>query len=183
LQYNSFIMDSSNFENKKLTGKEERFCQEYVMWLNATKAAVNAGYSEKSARMAGSRLMTNDNIKKRIEHLKNNLAETSAISALRISKEHEKIAFMDAGQIRDGWMTLKDFESLTESRKACIQEITTKQVTKNGDNGEVVVEEWVKLKLYDKQKSLDSLSRMLGYDAPKKLDIDTDKVINITFDL
>ena len=176
-------MTYSTLDNRKLTAKEERFCQEYVMWLNATKAAVNAGYSEKTARSIGNQILTKLDIKKRIEYLKNNLAETSAISALRISKEHEKIAFMDSGQIRNGWMTLKDFESLTDEQKSCIQEITTKQVKRINDDGDLILDEWVKLKLYDKQKSLDSLSRMLGYDAPTKLSIDTSETVETTFDL
>ena len=36
-------------EEKKLSGKEERFCQEYIVDYNATKAAIRAGYSERSA--------------------------------------------------------------------------------------------------------------------------------------
>ena len=162
-------MEYPDTENKKLTAKEEKFCQEYVMWLNATKAAVNAGYSKKTAATIGCQNLIKLNIKKRIEYLKNNLAESSGISALRISKEHEKIAFMDSGQIRSGWMTLKYFEELSESQKACIQEVTTKQTKRIINDGDVIDEEWVKIKLYDKQKSLDSLSRMLGYDAPVKI--------------
>jgi phage terminase small subunit len=86
-------------------------------------------------------------------------------------KEHEKIAFADAGQLRDGWIALKDFEALTEGQKACIQEVTSRQVKKVNDEGEVIVEEWVKIKLYDKQKSLDSIKDMLGFDAPEKREI------------
>lgn len=40
-----------------------------------------------------------------------------------------------------------------------------------GDDDIVVEEEWVKIKLYDKQKSLDSISKMLGYDAPQKIEV------------
>jgi phage terminase small subunit len=45
--------------------------------------------------------------------LRDNLAETAEISALRVLKEYEKIAFSNAGQLRDGWITLKEFERLT----------------------------------------------------------------------
>lgn len=50
----------------KLTAKQERFCHEYLIDLNATQAAIRAGYSRKTAKMAGSRLMTNDVIGRRI---------------------------------------------------------------------------------------------------------------------
>ena len=68
-------------------------------------------------------------------------------------------------------MTLKDFESLTEDEKACIQEIQTKEARKSDGGDGIIIEEWVKLKLYDKQKSLDSISNMLGFNAPTKSEI------------
>ena len=167
----TFDEDKTSIGETKLTPKEERFCYEYVLYLNAAKAAITAGYAEHTARITGCRLLTKANIQKRIKYLKDNLAETSGISSLRVLKEHEKIAFSDAGQIRSGWMTLRDFESLTDNQKSCIQEVSTKQMKRVSDDGELVVEEWVKLKLYDKQKSLDSINEMLGYNAPTKTEI------------
>ena len=155
-------VESENNKSLELTSKEERFCYQYVLHLNATKACILAGYSEKTAYAAGSRLLRNVKIQERIQYLKENLAETAEISSLRVLKEHEKIAFVDAGQLRDGWLSLKDFEDLTDEQKSVIQEITTRQ-TKYGDE--------VKIKLYDKQKSLDSINRMCGFDAPTKTEI------------
>jgi len=146
----------------KLTDREERFCYEYVLHLNASKAAIKAGYSEKSARSKGSQLLTKVNIQNRINYLKENLAETSGISALRVLKEHEKIAFADAGQLRDGWMSLKEFENLTQEQKAIIQEVTTRE-TKYGTE--------IKVKLFDKQRSLDAINSMLGFDAPLRTEL------------
>lgn len=157
--------------NRTLTAKEERFCYQYVLYLNATQAAISAGYAKHSARSMGCQLLTKLNIRERIEALKNNLAEAAGISALRILKEHEKIAFADAGQLRDGWITLKEFESLSEDRKACIQEVSSRQVKRLNSDGETIIEEWVKVKMYDKQKSLDSIKAMLGFDAPARREI------------
>ncbi|KAA6313277.1 hypothetical protein EZS27_035925 [termite gut metagenome] len=156
------IKDKDNTDEVKLTPKEERFCYEYVLHLNATKAAINARYSKKTAYSAGGRLLRNVEIQKRIKFLRDNLAETSEISALRILKEHEKMAFTNAGQLRDGWILLKDFQNLTDEQKSIIQEVTTRE-TKYGTE--------IKIKLYDKQKSLDSITAMLGYNAPKKTEI------------
>ena len=65
---------------------------------------------------------------------------------------------------------MKEFESLSDDDKACIQEVSTKTIKRTiGD--EPVEEEFVKIKLYDKQKSLDSISKMLGFDAPVKQEI------------
>jgi phage terminase small subunit len=171
------IIKDENIEDKKLTAREEKFCQEYVMWLNATKSAINAGYKEKSAASIGCENLTKPYIQNRIKYLKENLAETAGISALRVIKEHEKIAFSDAGQLRDGWMSLKDFENLTDEQKAIIQEVTTKD-TKYGTE--------VKIKLFDKQRSLDSINAMLGFDAPVKTELTgkdgKDLFVNMTDD-
>jgi phage terminase small subunit len=156
------IIKDEHTDEVKLTAKEERFCYQYVLHLNATKSAISAGYAEKSAYVTGSRLLRKAKVQERINYLKDNLAETAEISALRVLKEHEKIAFSDAGQLRDGWMSLKDFENLTEEQKAIIQEVTTKD-TKFGTE--------VKIKLFDKQRALDSISNMLGFDAPVKTEL------------
>ena len=52
-----------------MTQKQVRFCEHYASSLNATKAAIFAGYSEKSATNQGSRLIRNDEIQKYIHEL------------------------------------------------------------------------------------------------------------------
>ena len=49
---------------KQLTAKQERFAQEYLIDLNASRAAIRAGYSKKTARSQGQRLLTNADIRK-----------------------------------------------------------------------------------------------------------------------
>lgn len=52
-----------------LKGKKERFCEEYIIDYDATKAAIRAGYSEKSAYNQGSRLLKNDEVAARVREL------------------------------------------------------------------------------------------------------------------
>ena len=56
----------------ELTAKQQRFCDEYLIDLNATQAAIRAGYSKRSARQIADRNMSNDDIK---EYIKNRMAE------------------------------------------------------------------------------------------------------------
>lgn len=51
----------------KLTPKQQRFCDEYLIDLNATQAAIRAGYSKKTARMIGQENLTKPIIRKRID--------------------------------------------------------------------------------------------------------------------
>jgi len=53
--------------NISMTPKQQRFVEEYLVDLNATQAAVRAGYSEKTARSQGQRLLTNVDIALAIE--------------------------------------------------------------------------------------------------------------------
>lgn len=171
---NRLIMNKDNANDKKLTAKEERFCYQYVLHLNATKAAIAAGYSEKTAYAAGSRLLKNVKVQERIKHLKDNLAETAGISALRVLKEHEKIAFSSIAHLHNTWVVRADFERLTEEQKACIRNISTKIMKRNIGTREapdIVDVEYVKIELYDKQKSLDSINAMLGFNAPEKTEL------------
>ena len=56
-------------KKEKILTKRELFIEEYVKSLNATQSAINAGYSPKTARQQGHRLLTNANISKKIDEL------------------------------------------------------------------------------------------------------------------
>jgi len=53
---------------QELTTKNKRFIEEYVIDFNATRAAINAGYSEKTARSIASELLTKPDIRNAIKH-------------------------------------------------------------------------------------------------------------------
>lgn len=52
---------------KRLTAKQQRFCDEYLIDLNATQAAIRTGYSEKTAYSQGQRMLKNVEVKAYIE--------------------------------------------------------------------------------------------------------------------
>jgi phage terminase small subunit len=56
-----------------LKEKHEKFCQNYILHRNATRAAKDAGYSEVSAHNTGSRLLQDTAIQERIEELTVNM--------------------------------------------------------------------------------------------------------------
>lgn len=158
----------------KLTAKQERFCYEYCIDFNATQAAIRSGYSEKTAYASGAENLRKPQIQTRIKEMQNNLAETAGISALRVIKEHEKIAFSSIAHLHNTWIERVELESLTDEQKACIKSISTKILKKNVgtyDEPDIVDVEYVKIELYDKQKSLDSINKMLGFDAPTKTEV------------
>ncbi|EQB34795.1 hypothetical protein M948_20660 [Virgibacillus sp. CM-4] len=76
----------------KLTTKQELFCQEYIVDLNATQAAIRAGYSEKTARQTAARLLTKANISARVKELKDKRAEKLELDAYWVLKRLKDIS-------------------------------------------------------------------------------------------
>lgn len=160
----------------KLKGKQVLFCCEYVRnGYNATQAAIDAGYSKKCAGTIGYENLRKPQIKERIEQHKANLEELLNISRAKVLNEHIKIAFSSIAHLHNTWIEKKEFEELTDVQKACISEIVT-QTRTTIENDTPIQVEYVKIKLFDKTKALDSISKIMGYDAPVKMEM-TDHVI------
>ena len=64
-----------------LSEKQKRFAEEYLVDLNATQAAIRAGYSEKTARVQGSRLLLNADIKSYVDEKMSEKDENTIASA------------------------------------------------------------------------------------------------------
>lgn len=64
-----------------VTPRQEKFCIEYLIDLNATQAAIRAGYSKKTAEALASRLLRNVNIRSRIKELQDKVFEDGMMSA------------------------------------------------------------------------------------------------------
>lgn len=79
----------------KLTAKQQRFCDEYLIDLNATQAAIRAGYSEKNARNIASENLAKPNIR---EYIDNRLAEKE--KAL-IADQNEVLKYLTATMRRE----------------------------------------------------------------------------------
>ncbi len=166
-------------EEQKLTPKQEIFSHEYVIDWNATRAAKVAGYSEKTAKEMGYENLTKPHIAAYIEEIQKDLGKLAGVSALRNVLELKKIAYTNLSDFKDGWMTEREFDELSEDTKAALSEIqyTEKSHEKFG------TERIVKFKLHDKQKAIESLNKMLGFNAPEKHEnknLNTDAV-SITF--
>jgi phage terminase small subunit len=159
---------------KKLTSKQKRFCREYIFDWNATRSYTVAYPGIKNtgtAKAAASRLLTNVNVKAYITDIQNNLEEIAGVSKLMIISEHKKLAFSSIAHLHNTWVTRKEFEDLTDDQKSCIAEISTQIKVQRDVSGELTENEYVKIKLYDKQKSLVEMSKLCGFDAPIRTEL------------
>jgi phage terminase small subunit len=140
--------------SKKLTPKRQRFIEEYMIDLNATQAAIRAGYKEKTAYSIGQALL------KILEaEITRALAERSKrteVTADRVVRELARIAFTDTRQIfmwgPDG-VTLRPSDELTDDEAAIVAEVSE---TKSETGGSI------KVKRFDKLKALELLGKHLG---------------------
>lgn len=152
-----------------LTEKQKAFCREYILDWNGTKAAIRAGYSENSAAEIASQNLIKLNIQSYIKTIQSDIEKLAGVSQLMVLQEHMKLAFSSIAHLHNSWIERKDFEELTDEQKSCISEIQTQVKHYTPEEGDAYDIEYVKIKLYDKQKALESISKMLGYDAPQKV--------------
>ena len=157
---------------KKMTEKQKRFCDEYLIDLNATQAAIRAGYKKQYANKFVYKILNNPNVKEYLEKRMKDREERTEITQDDVVREIAAIAFSNpsdffkvidrpitAGGIpvrdEDGNIkTYKDVEfintdNLSEANKKAIAGI------KQGSNG-------LEVKLNDKLKALELLGRHLG---------------------
>ena len=72
---------------RKLTARQERFCEEFLLDLNATQAAIRAGYSAKTAHSCGPRLLANAGVAAAIALAKQARAEATKIDSDWVLRE------------------------------------------------------------------------------------------------
>ena len=141
----------------KLTDKEKAFANiEYIKDFNGAKAAIRAGYSERSAKEIASRLLTKDNVKKIIlKHF-----EKQGNVTQKILSECFKIATSDITdfvEIDDltGAIKIKPLKDIPEGMTSVIKKIKEKRVIKdNADGTSVTVYDNIEYELYGKEKIL-----------------------------
>ena len=80
----------------KLTAKQQRFCDEYLIDLNATQAAIRAGYSPKTAEQLAYQLLQKTSVQNHISELQKKREERTEITQDSVLHELALIAFAKA---------------------------------------------------------------------------------------
>lgn len=139
-----------------MTNKQKRFCEEYLIDLNATQAAIRAGYSPESARQSGSDNMNNPYIRARIDAALAVRSKRTGVNADRVVRELARVAFVNPSDVINmNSATLKN--DATEDDTAAVASVKVKTIpTADGDGVER------EIKLADKLKALELLGRHLG---------------------
>lgn len=156
----------------KLTEKQQRFVDEYLIDLNATQAAIRAGYSVKSANEQGSQNLAKLSIQQAIAEQMAERSKRTGINQDRVVLELAKIALVKMTDIVDSQGRIKSDASPDDL--ACIESVKYKE--SESDTGSSVERE---VKIASKLKALELLGKHLGM-WNDKLDVNITQPIVIT---
>lgn len=150
--------------SQKLTAKQRRFVDEYLVDLNATQAAIRAGYSRKTAYSIGPENLKKPQVQQAVSAAVGKRAAKIELTADMVLDELRKLGFSNMrdymGGIVDGDPYL-DFSKLTRDQAAALQEVTVEDfVDGRGEDARDVRR--VKFRLADKRAALVDLGRHLG---------------------
>jgi phage terminase small subunit len=159
-----------------LTPKQQRFCDEYLIDLNATQAAIRAGYSPKTAEQTASRLLRNVKVQEYIAKRQKELSRSTEITQERVIKELALIAFSnnaDYAHVVEKKMKAEVggalVDVLDEDGKPVmyrtVEPVLTEELTEEQKRALAVIKkgrEGLEVKSCDKVKALELLGKHLG---------------------
>lgn len=137
-----------------LNDRQKKFANEYLIDFNATQAAIRAGYSKKTAHSIGAENLKKPEIQEYIQKQQKKSQEHLEITRERIVEELAKIGFSsitDYAEIKNGIAIIRDTEDMPQDKIGAIAGLEQGQVG-------------IKLKLNDKIKALELITKMLGFD-------------------
>lgn len=139
----------------KLTEKQQRFVDEYLIDLNATQAAIRAGYSVKTANEQGCQNLAKLNVSQAVSERMAERSKRTGINQDRVVLELAKIALLKMTDVVDSHGEIKDDAS--DDDLACIESVKYKK--SESDTGSSTERE---VKVASKIKALELLGKHLG---------------------
>lgn len=158
----------------RLTAKQKRFIEEYLIDLNATQAAIRAGYSPHTAKEIGSENLSKPHIRTHVERELAERSKRTGINQDRVIRELARIAFVNPTEVVNTQeATLKD--NAKEDDTAAIASVKVKIV--DGDFSSIERE----IRFADKLKALEMLGKHMGMFTDKlhlsgQVDTNVDKL-------
>lgn len=143
-----------------MTEKQKRFCEEYLIDLNATQAAIRAGYASASSSEQGSRLLRNVQVRARVDAALAARSARTGVNADRVIRELARIAFLNAPDL----VNMDDATLLADASREDTAAIASVKVKQMYGDVEGVERE---IKFADKLKALELLGKHLGMFSDK----------------
>lgn len=148
-----------------MTNTQKKFCDEYLIDLNATRAYKTAYLNCKSdltARTNSSRLLTNANIQNYIQKKMEDREKRTKITQDMVIQELAKIAFLDISKLYDKNGNLKNIQNIDKNTVKAISSLETLEEYGGYGENRKKIGDTQKVKMLDKTKALELLGRHLG---------------------
>lgn len=142
--------------------KQKMFVKEYLIDLNATQAAIRAGYSKHTAEVIGFENLRKPDIAAAIEAEMEARSKRTEITQDRVLKEYARLAFFDPRKFFDETGEIRAIVDLDDDTAACVAGMDVLTKYSKDRDGDVTPETIKKIKLADKKGALDSVARHLG---------------------
>jgi len=147
-------------KNRQLTPRQESFCREYLVDLNATQAAIRAGYSPKTAQEQSSRLLSNVMVARRIAEKGQSHAKNTGLTIERLLQEAMRLAFFDIRKLVDKDGNPIPINQLDDDTAAAIQGLElASERSRDEEGAETTVR---KYKVADKNSAIERLFKHMG---------------------
>jgi phage terminase small subunit len=140
-----------------LNDKQKRFCEEYVVDLNAKQAAIRSGYSTNTAENQASRLLTNVKVQEFVKELQQALSEKTGITAERILQELADIGFHNIKDFINGGNSVLELKRLDKRKTSAISSVKT-TVRGSQEGTETVTE----IRMHNKITALELMGKHIG---------------------
>lgn len=147
---------------KKLTPKQEQFVREYLIDLNATQAAIRAGYSKRTANEQGARLLVNASVAEAIREAMSKRAKRTEITADRVLREYARLGFFDPRKLFHDNGQPKEISELDDDTAAALAGLDLVEIYEGTGEDRKFVGYTKKYKIADKKGALDSIAKHLG---------------------
>ena len=151
-----------------LTDKQDMFCREYLVDLNATQAAIRAGYSEKTANAQAGRLLVNVSVQERIQELKLERGERLEVDADYVLKRLVEIDQMDVLDILHDDGGIKSIHEWPKVWRTSLSGMDLAEMFESKDGERDLVGIMKKIKWPDKVKNLELLGKHVKVQAFKE---------------
>lgn len=147
-----------------LTAKQEAFCQEYLIDLNATQAAIRAGYSAKTANSLACGYLTKLNIQNRIAELMKARAERLQIDADYVLRRLTEIDQLDVSDILNDDLTIRPLSQWPNAWRQFVSGVDIIEM-KSAEDAQAFLK---KIKWPDKVKNLELIGKHISVQAFKE---------------
>lgn len=147
-----------------LTDKQEMFCREYLIDLNATQAAIRAGYSAKTANRTASENMSKPDVQSRIAELKAQRNDLVGINATYVLNRLVEIDQMDVLDILTSTGELKSVAEWPKVWRTTLSGLEVMEMASEGNTAALLK----KIKWPDKVKNLELLGKHISVQAFKE---------------